>query len=74
MRTTTTQYQFSHGRQPKGYGLWWLRLTGMDGNGAYTTEQYQEYGTLNEAKRNAVRRMKAEIGRVKQIVEIEVMP
>ena len=74
MRTETMKYEFTHGRKPKGYGSWWLRLTGTDDQGRYTTEQYRTIGTLTDAKKQAVRMMKSEIGGVRRVVEIEVMP
>ena len=74
MKTETTQYEFSHGKKHKGYGAWMLEVTGTDGNGSYTTETYQITDKLGDAKKAAVRRMKAEIGAVKNVVEITVMP
>jgi len=74
MRTETMKYEFTHGRKPKGYGNWWLRLTGTDDEGSYTTEQYSILGKLSDAKKQAVRLMKSEIGGVKRVVEIEVLP
>jgi len=74
METNTQQYEFSHGRKPRGEGYWAFRLTGTDGNGRYTSETYFEHGKLGEAKAAACRRMKREIGGVKQVVEVEVLP
>lgn len=74
MRTLTGQYENSHGHKPRGNGGWALRLTGTDDNGRYTSETYFEHGTLSEAKAAACRRMKREIGGVKRIVEVEVLP
>jgi hypothetical protein len=74
MRTETTKYEFAHGKKPKGYGSWWLKLTGTDCQGRYTTEQYNILGKLADAKKQAVRMMKSEIGTVREVVEIEVLP
>jgi len=74
MRTNTEKYEFSHGSKPKGRGCWILELTGTDGNGSYTTQEYTERGTLSEARKNAVRRFKSEVGGVKEVTEVEVLP
>ncbi len=74
MRTNTAKYEASHGKAPKGWGGWWLEVTGTDGTGRYTTEVYKETGTLSEAKKQAVARMKAEVGGVEKVVEVTVLP
>ncbi len=74
MRTNTNEYQFSHGKKPRGLGNWCLRLTGTNGQGSYTTETFFVHGLLTEAKRDACRRFKNEVGGVKSIVECEVLP
>jgi hypothetical protein len=74
MRTLTGQYENSHGHKPRGDGYWAFRLTGTDGAGRFTSEEYFERGTLSEARAAACRRMKREIGGVKRVVEVEVLP
>lgn len=73
MRTETTKYEFTHGRKPKGYGNWWLELTGTDDQGRYKTKRFTILGKLADAKKQAVCQMKRRFG-VKKVVEIEVMP
>ena len=74
MRTNTTLFENSHGKKPKGNGNWWLEVVGTDGKGSYTTETYNVRGTLAEAKKEAKRLMLQEIGAVKSVVEITVLP
>ena len=74
MKTNTTEYEFSHGKKPKGNGRWFLELIGTDGNGRYTTYEAQVNGSLGEAKKQAVKQFKAEVGGVKKITEIKVLP
>jgi len=51
MRTNTNEFEFSHGRKPKGFGYWALELTGTDGQGRYTSQTYFESGNLAEVKK-----------------------
>lgn len=74
MRTNTAEFEFSHGRKPRGFGNWALEVTGTDGQGRYTTEQYFGQGTLAEVKKDVCRRFKDEVGEVKAIVEVTVLP
>lgn len=74
MTTITTAYENTHGRKPKGTGNWALRVTGTNGRGAYTSETYFLYGPLPEAKREATRRMKLDVGAVKTVTAIEILP
>ena len=74
MRTNTEKYEFTHGRKPRGHGLWALSLTGTDGQGRYTKQEYRVSGNLTEAKKQACRRFKNEVGGVKSIVEVMVLP
>ena len=74
METLTVEYQFSHGKRPRGFGAWWLKLTGTDNEGRYTEESYQITDALAAAKTRAVKRMKEEVGGVKKVVRIEVLP
>ena len=74
MKADTTQYQFSHGKEPKGSGLWAFEVTGTDGDGAYTTETYFISGKYGDAKKEAVKRFKQECSAVKEITEVVVLP
>lgn len=74
MRTNTLKYEASHGKKPRGYGLWFFEILATDDRGAYLTETIDRYGTLSEAKRLAVSSLKSMVGRVKTIVEITVLP
>jgi len=73
METNTRQYEAAHGKLPKGTGMWALKLIGTDGNGSYTNVTYYIHGKLNEAKKEAVSRMKSEISRVKKVVSVTVL-
>lgn len=74
MRTETSQYENSHGKKPSGRGCWMLELTGTDGKGSYTTQNFSGYGTLSEVRKNSVRRFKSECGAVKSVTEVVVLP
>ena len=74
MRTETTQYECSHGRTPKGYGMWALVATGTDGKGSYTSETYFITGNFGEARKQAAKRLKQDCGAVKTVTEIAVLP
>ena len=72
--THTSQYEFAHGRKPRGYGNWAIRVVGTDGKGKYTSSKYFCLGKLADAKRQAGMNLKAECGAVKYIVEYEILP
>lgn len=74
MRTNTDQFRNSHGKAPKGYGTWAFEITGTDGRGAYTTETYFITGKMSDARKQAIKRMKSDIGAIKEITEIVVLP
>lgn len=74
MTTETGLYENTHGKSPKGYGLWWFKITGTDNKGSYTTDELSATGKLTEAKAAACRRMKQEIAGVKTITNIIVLP
>ena len=38
----TREYEASHGKKPRGKGLWWFEIQ---------DEEFQAYGTLTEAKK-----------------------
>ncbi len=74
MRTNTLKYEASHGKKPRGYGLWFFEILATDDRGAYLTETIDRYGTLTEAKRLAIKSLKSTVGRVKTICGITVLP
>ena len=74
MRTNTLKYEFTHGKKPRGYGLWMFEILATDNRGSYLTETIGRYGTMAEAKKLAVASMKSMCGRVNAICEITVLP
>lgn len=74
MKINTESFEFSHGKAPKGRGLWALYATGTDGDGAYTSETYYINGKLSDAIREAAKNLKRDCSRVKAIVDVEVLP
>jgi hypothetical protein len=54
MRTNTEKFENSHGRKPRGHGFWGFELTGTDGHGRYTTQEYFESGKLTDAKESCL--------------------
>lgn len=73
VRTETTEYEFSHGKKPKGFGFWILTLDMSDGFGSYTTEEFSGTGTLSEVRKSAVAHVRQTVGRAKSLV-IKVGP
>ena len=71
--TETTEYEFSHGKKPKGYGLWILSLAISDGRGSWTTEEYSGTGTLAEVRKLAVAHVRQTISRA-AILVVKVGP
>ena len=55
MRVSTTQYRFSHGRDPRGTGLWAFEM-GAHGR---PSETYFAQGTYAQARREATRQARA---------------
>ena len=62
---TTRDYEASHGRKPRGRGLW---LFDIDGN------EFLVYGTLTEAKKQCRQHIKETIPEGKFTVYVAVMP
>ena len=75
MKTTTLTRQFenSHGRKPRGDGLWIMSLQISDGRGSWCSEQFEHHGTLTEAKQAARQHIKTSCGRAKELI-IDVLP
>lgn len=74
MKTSTAEFEASHGRKPRGRGNWWFRVTATDGDGKYTTDERNAFGTLTEARAIVCRQMRSDIGVPIRFTEIEVMP
>jgi len=75
MRTDTSEYENTHGRKPRGFGLWFFELLGTDGQGRYTTETVRvPNSNYGPAKKAAVVSFKAMVGGVKEVVELKVLP
>jgi len=74
MKINTTEYEFSHGKKPRGYGLWVFEVTGTDGNGAYTNEIYSISGKMGDARKEAASRLLHDCGAVKEITEVKILP
>jgi len=74
MRTNTEKYESVHGTKPRGKGKWWFELVGTDNNGRYTTETITGFGSVPEARRQAVREFKSQVGAVKTVVSATVLP
>ena len=74
MKITLERYEFSHGRKPRGKGLWAVEVTGTDEKGSFTKETYFIAGNLSDARKEAARRLKQDCDRVKRIAEIVVLP
>ena len=55
VRTSTSQFVASHGKQPRGRGLWCLHLR----VGPATVEEFWHNGTLAEARKAAVAHVRA---------------
>lgn len=60
---TTREYEASHGKKPRGRGVWWFDI---DGN------EFQAYGTLTEAKKQCVKHIKETVP--EGIIYVAVMP
>jgi hypothetical protein len=68
IETITSQYEFSHGRAPKGRGLWAIKVSGSAG-----TQVYFIFGTVQESRKEAVRRYKAEF-RTNKVNYVTILP
>ena len=78
MKTTfrNDEYVNSHGRDPKGHGMWVFRITLSDGNGSYSDGGFLNVtGTLTAAKKEARLRAKAmnDCSRCREVL-IDVLP
>ena len=74
MNTFTNKYRWSHGRNPRGKGMWVFEITFVrQGEYRYTTEEVHSTGMYTQAKRNAIRSFKSRPD-VAEVVAITVMP
>lgn len=56
METKTTQYRFSHGKEPRGYGLWMMSVTGKkDKHLPNITQSYRAYGIMSVARSKIIK-------------------
>jgi hypothetical protein len=75
METNTRQYEFSHGKKPRGKGYWAFEVTGTDDKHVYIeSDPLWAYGTLAAAKKQAIRSFKNVYSAVTRIIEIKVLP
>jgi len=72
--TNKDEYEFTHGHLPKGNGYWAFEITGGDGDGAYTKDTIFQYGNFTQARRSAIKVFKSMSGRIKEIIEVKVLP
>lgn len=62
---TTRDYEASHGRRPRGKGIWWFDIEGFE---------FQSFGTLTEAKKECRKKIRETIPESKCTVYVSVMP
>ncbi len=74
MRTCTNEYEFAHGRKPKGHGCWCLELTFTDGDGRFSSEVVSGTGILTKVRKNAWSRLRREVGGAKHLLEVKILP
>ncbi len=60
VQVNTNQYRFSHGRDPRGTGLWMFQIG---------TEQFQYTGSYANAKKSAIA-----MARVRNEMQVTVLP
>lgn len=58
----------------EGFGNWLFKMTGTDNRGRFTEFTGNATGKFGEVKKQVIRQFKQEVGGVKKIVEIVVMP
>lgn len=59
-RTETSEYRFTHGRAPRGRGLWSLELHGTTPDGRAAQEVRHMHGTLAQARKLVIAAAKHE--------------
>jgi len=72
--TNTYEYEFSHGKKPRGNGYWGFEITFEDGSGRFSTETVWAHGTLTSARKLAWAELKAGCSSAKSAIEIKVLP
>lgn len=76
MRTNTSQYEFSHGHKPRGWGWWMMEvhfyLAG--GGGRLCAETMSAEGTMAEARAAIVRNLKRKTDCPVTVTEVVVLP
>ena len=71
----TNQYEFAHGKKPRGQGTWWFTATYLTGDGRSMEDEPFSipFSTFTEAKREANAKVRADApGRANE-VDVEVM-
>jgi len=74
MRINTNEYQFSHGKKPRGRGYWMLEISASDGRGSFTTETASGEGLLSAVIAGTCADLKNRVARIKTICEVTVLP
>lgn len=74
VRTNTRQFEASHGRKPKGYGLWWFDVEAEGLGWAERLGSCTATGTYTEAQRAATKHARAlAADRVPEGVKVEAL-
>jgi len=70
----TREYEFSHGRRPRGDGCWAFKLVAVFGqDGVDLNQVYYASGTLGEAKRKFERQIRQEYAHCSHVIA-KVLP
>lgn len=77
MRVNTTEYEFNHGKKPRGYGNWWFSVEYADragrGSVVYITVDVSAVGTYTDARKAAIKDVRETHGAT-EIIEVKVLP
>ena len=73
-KTNTSEHEASHGKKPRGEGLWFFKIVFTDGHGRYSTETVTVNDKLPKAKQRAWKHVKSICGGAKELVELIVLP
>lgn len=58
MRVSTTDYEFTHGRKPRGFGMWWFCISACHQETAPYVTMMTYTGHYSEAKAKAIKAAK----------------
>ena len=67
--TNTTEYQFAHGKKPKGYGFWFFEVVLNTGE----VFERQSSGTLKDAREQVVHNLELEY-KDARVDSVKVLP